>query len=260
MSLPDPEDYFSPDRCMRWTDVYISNKLGWLTLAQSRNFATFNGLQAFMAELPNDADTQICFYAGKLREAAKNCPGYKGPLKLEPLHENLVDRVQQSAGTHGGKNLPIRLDKALYILYGINCIRAEAGKEPVGAGSIVISAFYLKGLSESRKALLSLINSGSREASNEAREQFARLHEVISRDLGLSDKLCEEIVKGSATSIDLAIRLHDCLIASGVARKVPKHLDEALLSCMDTARPMATREQFGPRVESHRIPLPYKRV
>lgn len=260
MSLPDPEDYFSPVRCMRWTDVDISNKLGWLTLAQSRNFATFTGLQAIMAELPNDADTQICFYAGKLREAAKTCSDYKGPLKLEPLHENLVDRVQQCAGTHGGENLPIRLDKALYILYGINCILAEAGKAPVGAGSIVISAFYLKGLSESRKGLLSLISSGSREASNEAREQLARLHEAISKGLGLSEKLCEEIVKGSATSIDLAIRLHDCLIASGVARKVPRHLDEALSSCMDTARPMARLERFESHVANDRIPAPYKRA
>lgn len=244
---------------MQWTDVDISNKLGWLTLSQSRNFATFTGLQSAIAELPNDADTQICFYAGRLREAARNYPDYKGPLKLEPLHENLVDRVQQYAGTHGGENLSIRLDKALYILYGINCIRADAGKEPVGAGSIVISAFYLKGLSESRKAMLSLITSGSREASNEAREQLARLHEVITHELGVSDKFCEEIVKGSATSIDLAIRLHDCLMASGFARKVPKHLDDAISSCMDTARPMAKLERFGTKVASDRIPAPYKR-
>lgn len=260
MSLPDPEDYFSPVRCMKWTDVDISNKVGWLTLAQSRNFVTFTGLQSVVAELPNDADTQICFYAGKLRDAARSCPGYKGPLKLEPLHENLVDRVQQAAAGHGGENLPIRLDKALYILYGINCIRTDAGKEPVGAGSIVISAFYLRELAETRKTLLSLISSGGRETSNEAREQLAKLQDTICRGLGINDQFCEQIIKGSATSIDLAIRLHDCLTASGVARKVPKHLDEALLSCMDTARPMATREQFGQRVPSSSIPPPYKRV
>lgn len=261
MQLPHcPKQYYTPALCMQWADVDVSGKLGWLTLAQSRNFATFTGLHDVIPELPNDADTKICFYAGRLREAAQGEANYKGPLKLEPLHESLVRRVLKAAGSSKGPNLPLRLDKALYILYGINCVRADAGQEIVGAGSIVLSAFYLRGLSESRKELNEQIRTGGREAHNEAREQLARLHEIVAKGLKVSDKFCDEIIKGSATSIDLAIRLHECLVSSGAAKRVPRQLEDALLSCMDTARPMARLETFDAPVESAKIPAPYKRA
>ncbi len=243
---------------MRWLDVDISEKIGWERLAQTRNFAVLAVPQHVFRELPNGFDTKICYHAGLLKESLHAVPQYTGPLRLEPLHENLVGKVIKAASDPEGANLPLRLDKALYILFGINCMRAEAAKPLVGPGAIVVSAFYIRGLVEARLALEEDMRNSSR--AGEARAKFAMLQDTIRNELCIDERLCKEILKGHATSIDLAIRVHDCLVKHKLAEnRVPRELDRALSSCMDKSRKMAEYERFNAQVLPSRIPSPYKR-
>lgn len=237
-------DYFEVGRLVRWLDIDPSFDINWITWAKLRPYAFVPDLQDLMADLgpPDYAKLRHC--GNELHEKSAEVPGYNGPIKIESLTTEQIRFASGNLTIDSGHLRPVRLDKALATIYGINR-ELERLKKPLIAPTIIVSAFNLKGV---RKPF-NLMEKPAKE----------KLRIDLAKALDQPENLASEFLKGRKVSFDVAARAYEFLSKrKDFGPGMPKTLALALETPTQHYAPASESEEFD-RGRLTAIPPPFSR-
>jgi hypothetical protein len=187
-------DYSNPARAIRWFDIDPRFDNNWTSWAQHRVYAYIPSLSAMLDDLAPVNFTSLAEIAN-VRMAETGAA--HGIIKNERL---IAGQIKVAAGLKGRPGTtdarPLRVDKALLILFAINSELDRLG-HPQIKPTIYLSAFNISGLSAAFNAL-------SAKQKEDLRTELATVLEQ-------PDELASDLLKGNKVSLDLAIRTYQHL-------------------------------------------------
>jgi hypothetical protein len=233
----DLGDYSKPARAIRWFDVDPSFDSNWTSWAQHRVYAYIPGLSAMLDNLAPVNFTSLAEIAN-VRMAETGAA--HGIIKNERL---IAAQIKVAAGLKGRAGTtdsrPLRVDKALLILFAINSELDRLG-HPQIKPVIYLSAFNVAGLSTAFNAL----------TAKDKEELRAELAAVLDQP----NELASDLLKGNKVSLDLAIRTYQHLSPKPAFKD---KLGTSLLRAIETpTRKHTTASAFEVFEKGRLTPLP----
>jgi len=232
------------NRVIQWLDIDPTFDGDWVAWSTLRTYAYVPGLRAMLNPISPLNYGRIAHVASSFQDDIHQSRSYHGLIK----HENLtIEQIKILVGTNtseSGRPKPVRLDKALLGMYGINAELLRQGQQEIHP-KIVLSAFNIRGVSKRFNEL------------NRDDKESVKVDLAIA--LNQSNQVASDFLKGNKVSIDSAVRGHEYLSSR---REFKRSLPAALEDCLETPSQRhtpATQHEDFTRGRLEELPAPFRR-
>lgn len=238
-----PAVYMENRHVVSWLDIDPQFDANWVSWAQMRPYVFVPELKNLIEPLAPIDFPRLTSTAGDLVEAVRSTPDYNGVVKQERITNEQI-KFATALSTAGGRLRPVRLDKALLILFAINT-ELNRKKHPLVRPRIFLSAFNIQGLSK-------IFNSLGKDAKEAVQKSLAQ-------STGQPEFVISEFLKGKKVTFDLAYSAFEFLKKdSPFKHELAENIEAAIETPSNKHTACALGEDyFGRRFDS--LPGPFKR-